>query len=92
MCSFGEAALEPLLLGYEIQLLQARDLRLREATVREVGQRLSPPERERLDARAGLDQSSEPVGVELVLLDPQRITSRVSQKRSRPSTARSCDT
>src|SRR6266498_3781554 len=83
-----ELGVESLLEGAQPQLDEAGNLRLRKVVVREVGQGLPAPERERLPDRglgaarisacepspSLLEQSSEAVAVELARLDDEDIT------------------
>src|SRR5438132_2124231 len=68
-----EVVLDPPLETAEAQLLEARDLCLREALVGELGERLPPPERKGLP-RALLGQALEALEVELALCGTEAIT------------------
>jgi hypothetical protein len=70
-----QVLLDPPLEAGEAELLQARDLALREALVGELGERLPPPEGKRL-SRLVLGQTLEASEVELVLCHPQAVAGR----------------
>ena len=84
----GELGLDPLLGRHQPQLLEAVDISSGERLVREVGQGLAAPERERLRERSqrllrpalriqaatGLQESIEATGVDVLRVDPERVT------------------
>ena len=69
----GEISLDPLLQACEPDLLEAGDLRLREAVVCELGERRPLPERKRLVQVSLALQALEPSEIELVGLDAELI-------------------
>ena len=72
----GELALEPPLERGQPQLLEPRDLALRERLEREVRQRRPPPQRQRLVVTLLLEQPLESMQVELAVVDPEHVARR----------------
>ena len=70
----GEIRLDARLDGPRPELVETRDLGLREGLVGKVGEGCTPPERERLDVLGGRNEALEAVEVELIGFDPQRVT------------------
>ena len=74
MATTGEIRFDARLDGPRPELVETRDLGLREGFVGKVGERCTPPERERLDVLGVRNEALEAVEVELIWLDPQRVT------------------
>ena len=72
----GELALEPSFQRGQTQLLEARDLALREVLEREVGERRAAPQCQRLLVAVLREQLAEAVQVELVRRDTQHVAGR----------------
>lgn len=64
-----EVPLDPALEAGEPELLEARDLRLREPPVRELGERRPAPERKRFVEAQLVDETLEALQIELVRID-----------------------
>ena len=74
MATIGEVRFDARLDGPAAELVETRDLGLREGLVGKVGERCTPPERECLDVLGVRNEALEAVEVELIWLDPQRVT------------------
>ena len=69
----AELVLEPCFQRGQTQLLEARDLALREVLEREIGERRAAPECQRLPVAVLREQLAEAVQIELVRLDTQHV-------------------
>src|SRR6478609_1763203 len=87
-----EVGVDPLLQGFQAELLEPADLALREALQLEVAERRAAPQRQRLAQRAGSplrilpprlrDEPLEATEIELLGLDPEQVAGRLRDEHA----------